>query len=47
MDKTGADFDYSVNSVRTKLGAKVAPVQYPIGKETYLQGIIDIVERKA
>lgn len=47
MDKTGADFDYSVNSVRTKLGAKVAPVQYPIGKETYLKGIIDIVERKA
>ncbi len=47
MDKTGADFDYSVNSVRTKLGAKVAPVQYPIGKESYLKGIIDIVERKA
>ena len=47
MDKTGADFEYSVNSIKTKLGVKVAPIQLPMGKETELKGVIDIIEEKA
>ena len=47
MDKTGADFLFSVNSVKERLGAKCAAVQLPIGSEENFNGIIDIIERKA
>ncbi len=47
MDKAGADFDMSVDSIRTRLGAKAYPVQYPIGEGQDFKGIIDILERQA
>ena len=47
MDKAGADFDASVESIRTRLGAKAFPVQYPIGQANEFRGIIDLLERKA
>ncbi|ATZ18499.1 elongation factor G [Williamsoniiplasma somnilux] len=47
MDKTGADFDYSVKSIGDRLGAKAAPIQLPIGAEENFTGIIDLVEMKA
>ncbi|MDP2116105.1 MAG: GTP-binding protein, partial [Brevundimonas sp.] len=31
MDKIGADFDASVQSIRDRLGAKAVPIQFPIG----------------
>ena len=33
MDKTGADLDYSIETLRSRLGAKVAAIHVPIGKE--------------
>ncbi len=47
MDKTGADFAYSIDSVKKRLGVKAAAVQWPIGAEADFTGIIDIIEQKA
>ena len=47
MDRVGADFYYSVETIKTKLGATPVPVQLPIGAEDKFQGIIDLVEEKA
>ncbi|MCB9498568.1 MAG: elongation factor G [Bacillales bacterium] len=47
MDKTGADFFFSVKSVHDRLGAKAAAVELPIGAEDKFTGIIDIITRKA
>ncbi|MBP2161345.1 MULTISPECIES: elongation factor G [Asticcacaulis] len=43
MDKIGADFDKSVQSIRDRLGAKAVPIQFPIGSENLLTGLVDIV----
>ncbi len=47
MDKIGADFDKSVESIRDRLGAKAVPIQFPIGSESNLRGLVDIVRMKA
>jgi elongation factor G len=47
MDKMGADFNKSVESIRDRLGAKAVPIQLPIGSETSLRGLIDLVRMKA
>ncbi|MDB5468671.1 MAG: fusA [Caulobacter sp.] len=47
MDKMGADFVKSVESIRDRLGAKAVPIQLPIGAETSLRGLIDLVRMKA
>lgn len=47
MDKTGADFLYSVKTIGERLGAKASPIQLPIGAEDQFKGIIDLVEMKA
>ncbi|MGK2257021.1 MAG: elongation factor G, partial [Brevundimonas sp.] len=47
MDKIGADFDKSVESIRDRLGAKAVPIQFPIGAESNLKGLVDLVRMKA
>src|ERR1700750_1520933 len=47
MDKLGADFDKSVESIRDRLGAKAVPIQLPIGSESSLKGLVDLVRMKA
>ncbi|MER2041617.1 elongation factor G [Desemzia incerta] len=47
MDKTGADFLYSVNTIHDRLQANAHPIQLPIGAEDNFTGIIDLVEMKA
>ena len=48
MDKMGADFDMSVDSIKKRLaGNKVVAIQYPIGQAETFVGIIDIIEMKA
>jgi elongation factor G len=47
MDKIGADFDASVQSIRDRLGAKAVPIQFPIGSESSLTGLVDIVAMNA
>ena len=46
MDRTGADFNNAVNSMRQKLGANAWPVLIPVGKEDYLKGQIDVINKK-
>jgi len=47
MDKIGADFEFSVSTVRDRLGANAAAIQWPIGAENEFDGIIDLVDMKA
>jgi elongation factor G len=47
MDKIGADFEFSVQSVGERLGANAAAIQWPIGAEDAFSGIIDLVEMTA
>src|SRR2546422_6027444 len=43
MDKVGADFDFSFNSIRERLGAPAVAVQIPIGQSNTFKGIIDLI----
>ncbi|MEM5568490.1 elongation factor G [Aerococcus urinaeequi] len=47
MDKMGADFLYSVNTIHERLQANAQPIQLPIGSEDDFEGIIDLVEMNA
>ncbi len=47
MDKTGADFYASVDSIVDRLGCTPAIIQLPIGAENEFLGCIDLVEMKA
>ncbi len=47
MDRVGADFFMSVNSMVERLGASPVPVQIPIGKEAGFRGPVDLVRMKA
>jgi elongation factor G len=47
MDRMGADFYMSVNSMVDRLGANPVPVQLPIGAEEHFRGPIDLVTMKA
>ena len=47
LDAIGADFEMCVDSLKERLGANAAAVQYPIGIESTLKGAVDIIEQKA
>jgi elongation factor G len=47
MDKNGADFEYVLDTIRKKLGAKPLALQIPIGAEANFKGVIDLVKMKA
>ncbi|AKJ03099.1 elongation factor G [Archangium gephyra] len=47
MDRVGADYTMSVNSIREKLGAHPVRLQLPLGTEDKLRGVIDLVRMKA
>lgn len=47
MDKIGADFLASVQSMHDKLGANAVPIQLPIGAEDEFKGVIDLIKMKA
>jgi len=47
MDRVGADFENVVKEVREKLGANAWPVLIPLGKEDYLHGQLDVINKKA
>ena len=47
MDKIGANFDYSVSTIKDRLQANPLPVQMPIGAEDSFEGVIDLIEMKA
>jgi len=43
MDKLGADFEFSFNSIRERLGAPAVAVQIPIGQSRTFKGVIDLI----
>jgi elongation factor G len=47
MDRIGADFASSVETMRDRLGANPLPIQLPIGAEDQFVGVIDLIEDKA
>ena len=47
MDKMGANFDYSLKSIHSRLGVNAEPIQWPIGAEDDFKGIIDLITLKA
>ncbi len=47
MDRTGADFDNAVNTMRDRLGAHPLPIQLPIGEESNFVGVVDLVSNRA
>src|SRR5918912_1399128 len=47
MDRTGADFFASVQSMVDRLGARPVPVQLPLGQEEHFRGLVDLVEMRA
>jgi elongation factor G len=46
MDRVGADFFMSVDTIRAKLGAKPLVIQLPIGAEDKFRGMVDLVKMK-
>ena len=47
LDRTGADFEKSLESIREKLTPNTIPLQLPIGKEQDFKGAIDLLPMKA
>jgi elongation factor G len=47
MDRTGADFDKAVASMRARLNANPVPLVMPIGKEKAFEGIVDLIKMRA
>lgn len=47
LDRVGADFVMSVNSIKEKLGGNAIPIQVPIGIEDSFRGVVDLIENKA
>ena len=47
MDKIGANFEFSFNSIKKRLGANAIAVQIPIGAGNELEGIIDLLGMRA
>ena len=47
MDKLGADYEYSLETIKKRLGVNAKPIAWPIGAESNFKGIIDILNRKA
>ena len=47
MDRIGASFERSVQTMIDRLGAKAVPIQLPIGAESEFRGIIDLIGMKA
>ena len=47
MDKMGANFEFSLNSIKERLGVNYAPIEWPIGAENEFNGVIDLVTMKA
>jgi elongation factor G len=47
MDRMGASFDYTIKSIKKRLGANVIAMHMPIGTEAEFSGVIDLLEKKA
>jgi elongation factor G len=47
MDRVGASFERTIESIKDRLGANPIPMQLPIGFEATFRGVVDLLEQKA
>jgi elongation factor G len=47
MDKIGADFYFTVRTIKERLGARPLVLQLPIGAESDFTGVVDLVQMRA
>ena len=47
MDRIGADFYRSVQTMVERLGCKPVPIQIPVGAEDQFKGVVDLIKMKA
>ena len=47
MDKMGANFEYTLGTIGSRLGVNYKPIEWPIGAEDEFRGVIDLVTMKA
>ena len=47
MDRVGADFFHSIETIAKRLNCRPVPIQLPIGAEEHFIGIVDLVSMKA
>lgn len=47
MDRVGASYEYSIESIRQRLGANPIPMQLPIGSEASFVGVVDLLTMQA
>jgi len=47
MDRVGASYDYSIDSIHTRLGANPLAMQIPIGFEAAFHGVVDLLTQQA
>ena len=47
MDKLGADFYFTVDTIIKRLGARPLVIQLPIGAESTFEGVVDLIEMRA
>jgi elongation factor G len=47
MDKTGADFEHAMDTIRKRLNARPVAIQLPVGQESGFKGAIDLFSMKA
>jgi elongation factor G len=47
MDRTGASFEYTIGTIKSRLGANAVAMQMPIGSESSFKGMIDLLTMQA
>ncbi len=47
MDRAGANFNRSIDSIHERLGARAIPIQMPLGLEDQHKGVVDLIKMKA
>lgn len=47
MDRTGASYDYTISTIRSRLGANPISMQLPIGSESSFKGMVDLLTMQA
>jgi elongation factor G len=47
MDRVGASYEMSIESIKQRLGANPIAVQLPIGSESDFRGVVDLIEQRA
>jgi elongation factor G len=47
VDRTGASYEHTIETIRKRLGANPLPMQIPIGLEAEFKGVVDLLEMQA